>query len=97
MTLESQETRLRGGECMTTAECNATVPQNIVRIIRKKGLKQKFVAERAGYSEQQFSDMLNGRKLIKPCDLYAIAGAMEANVGELFDDAGLEGREEEVG
>ena len=69
---------------MTIAECNALVPINIGRIIRRNGLKQKFVAERAGYSDQQFSGMLNGSKLIKPNDLIAIAGALQVPVGELF-------------
>ena len=80
---------------MNISRCNSIVPLNMMRIIREKGLKQKFIAERAGYSEQQLSDMLNGRKLIKPCDLYAIAGAMDVNVGELFDHSGIEPRKEE--
>lgn len=71
---------------MTIMECNARVPFNIGRIIRKNGLKQKFVAEQAGYTDQQFSYMLNGLKLIKPNDLIAIAGALQVPVGELFVD-----------
>ena len=37
----------------------------IKSIMKQKGLIQKYVAERAGLSEQQFSDMLNGRKIIR--------------------------------
>lgn len=54
------------------------------RIIRKKGLKQKEIAERAGYSKQQFSDMIQGRKIIKPCDAVAISEALGVSMNELF-------------
>lgn len=57
---------------------------NILRIINVKGLKQKVVAEKAGYSSQQFSDMLNGRKIIRPLDTKAIAIALEVDANELF-------------
>ena len=49
-------------------------------------MKYGAVAERAGFSKQQFSDMLNGRKIIKPCDILAISSALEMDVGELFTD-----------
>ena len=39
-----------------------TVIKNTEAIIREKGLKKKSVAEKAGYSKQQFSNLLNGRK-----------------------------------
>lgn len=63
---------------------NQPVTNNILRIIGVKGLKQKVVAERAGYSSQQFSDMLNGRKIIRPLDTKAIAIALEVDANELF-------------
>lgn len=44
---------------------NAMVPANIIRLIREKGLKHCTVAEQAGFTAQQLSDMLNGRKIIK--------------------------------
>ena len=40
----------------------AVIP-NIRRIINERGLKQYVVAEKAGYSKQQFSAMLTGRRL----------------------------------
>lgn len=73
---------------MSIAECNATVPYNIGRIIKERGLKQGAVARWAGYSDQQLTDMLNGRKLIKPCDAASIAKALGVNIGELFVDTG---------
>ena len=52
--------------------------------IAKKGLRQNAVAKRARLSEQQLSDMLNGRKLIKACDLLPIAEALGVTVDELL-------------
>ncbi len=67
----------------------------IKRIIAQKGLVQKKVAFRAGLTEQQLSDMLNDRKIIRAVDLFDLADALGVEVQELYD-AGLEGREEEV-
>ncbi len=64
---------------------------NLSRIIKKRGLKQSAVARRAGYTNQQLTDMLNGRKLIKPCDVNALAGALGVGVEDLFVDTGQSG------
>lgn len=69
---------------MSASEYNAMIPRNIEKAIQARGLKNCAVAEKAGYSNQQFSDMLNGRKIIKPCDIVAISGALGIGVGELF-------------
>lgn len=58
------------------------IKQNMVA----KRMYQKEVAERAGFTEQQFSDMLNGRKVIRAEYLPAIAKAIGVNVGDLFAD-----------
>lgn len=50
---------------MQIAECNAPVAKNIAGVIENKGLKQVYIAEKAGYSPQELNDMLNGRRLIK--------------------------------
>lgn len=73
---------------MSIAECNAAIPRNLDRIIKDRGLKQSAVARWAGYSNQQFTDMLNGRKIIKPCDILVIANALGVNIGDLFVDTG---------
>lgn len=73
---------------MTISECNATVPQNLSRIIKERGLKQSAVAQWSGYTRQQFTDMLNGRKLIKPCDATKLAATLGVNIGDLFVDTG---------
>lgn len=63
---------------------NEPVARNIKRIIVERGLKQYVIAQAAGYSAVQMSDMINGRKVIKPRDIVALAGALEVDAGELF-------------
>lgn len=58
--------------------------ENTRRIIEKKGMKHRAVAERAGFSEKQFSALLNRRKIIKDTDVIAIANALEVTPNELF-------------
>lgn len=76
--------RKQGGGKMLTANYNATLPQNIIRIIDMRGLKQCAVAKKAGFSKQQFNSMLNGRKIIKPCDAIAIADALDVEMNDLY-------------
>lgn len=73
---------------MSIAEDNTPIPHNLSRIIKDRGLKKNAVAQWAGFTSQQFTDMLNGRKLIKPCDAAALANALGVNVGDLFVDTG---------
>ncbi len=70
---------------MRAKDYNVILPSNILKAINEKGLKQGAVAKKAGYSKQQLSAMLNGRKIIKPCDVLAISDALEVSVGELFE------------
>ncbi len=61
------------------------VVQNIRNIIRKKGMKQTAVAERAGFSDSDFSNMLNDRrKLIRIEYIPKIAKALDVSLNELF-------------
>lgn len=61
-----------------------TLAANIELIIEDKGLKKKSVAVKAGYSQQQFSNLINGRKTIKPEDIIKIAMALEVTPNDLF-------------
>ena len=69
---------------MLSTNYNATLPQNITRIINARGLKQCAVAEWAGFSKQQFNDMLNGRRIIKPCDAVVIANTLGVEMNDLY-------------
>ena len=69
---------------MNIAESNEPLAQRILFLIKESGLKQFVVAERAGYSAQEFNAMLNGRELIKACDIPNIATALGVEVNELY-------------
>lgn len=60
------------------------VADSVSKIIKEKCLKQCAVAEKAGYSKQQFNDMLKGRKVIKDTDIFRIASALEVDANTLF-------------
>lgn len=57
---------------------------NTRRIIADKGLKQRAVAAKAGFSEKQFSALMTGRRIIKDTDVMAIAIALDATPNDLF-------------
>ena len=69
---------------MNAGKYNSVVPNNVRRLMNERGLNRDFVASKAGYSYQQLCDMLHGRKIIKPCDIFAIAGVVGVEPGELF-------------
>lgn len=69
---------------MTIAESNAPVAENIAEAIKRKGLKQMHIAEKAGYKQQEFNDMLNGRKLIRVSDVLRISSALGVDANYLY-------------
>lgn len=76
---------------MNASKYNIMLPANIAKAIKERGMKHNAVAEKAGYSNKQFSDMLNGRKIIKPCDVLAISAVLGVNVEDLFVDVNRTG------
>ena len=60
------------------------IAANTKRIIADKGLKQRAVAAKAGFSEKQFSALMTGRRIIKDTDVMAIAIALDATPNDLF-------------
>ena len=77
---------------MTIKEANSPFDDGITRLMKEKGLKQKYVADKAGYTTQEFSDMMNGRKIIKLCDIPRIAVVLGVNVDDIYSA----GKEKEV-
>lgn len=69
---------------MRIAKFNSPVAENISKIIQDRGIKQSFVAKNAGYTPQELSDMLNGRRLIKVCDIPRIAKILDVKVNDLY-------------
>ena len=70
---------------MRIADFNAPAADNISRLIEEKGLKQVYIAEKAGYKAQELNDMLNGRRLIKACDVLKLALALNVNINEIYE------------
>lgn len=65
---------------------NGVVPAAIERIIAERGLKKNVIAARSKMSDQMFSDMLNGRRLIKAVDIVAISKALDVMPNDLFSE-----------
>ena len=63
---------------------DSTVALGIKAIIAEKGLVQKAVAMRAGFTEQQLCDMLNNRKIIRAEYLPAISKALGVEIPEIY-------------
>lgn len=61
-----------------------TLIANIKSEIQNRGMKQGVVAERSGFSDQEFSNMMNGRKLVKVEYIPAIASAIGVSANDLF-------------
>lgn len=67
---------------------------NIKMLISKKGMKQSVVAERAGFTPQEFSNILNERrKLLRIEFMPPIAQALDVDMNELY---GVEDKKEAV-
>lgn len=67
-------------------DANARVPEIVRNLINERGLKNSAVAERCGYKEQEFSAMLNGRKLIKVCDIAKLSAALGVEPNVFFPE-----------
>lgn len=65
-------------------EANRPFDVGLQLLIKAKGLKQLYVAKKAGYTPQELSDMLNGRRLIKACDIPKLASAIGATMDEVY-------------
>lgn len=81
---------------MNMVSYNATIPENVFRIIKESGMKQCAVAEKAGYTKQQFNDMLNGRRVIKAMDILALSHALGVSPNDLFMEQGKQKQKEVV-
>ena len=58
---------------------------NIKRIIDEKGMKQGFVAEKACFTKQEFSNILNDRrKRLRVEHLWDIAMTLGVSVNDLY-------------
>ena len=53
-------------------------------LISESGLKNKAIAEYMGLSERQFSDLMNGMRVIKASDISFLCGALKTDPNTLF-------------
>ncbi len=70
---------------MSISEANKQFADGIRVLIDKNGLKYSFVAKKAGYTDQNLSAMLNGRKLIKACDIPRSSYALGVSSDEIYE------------
>jgi len=62
------------------------VVENVKRCIADKGLKQKYIAERMNMSQQDFSNLLNGRKEFKIEYVAPVCRILGISANELFNE-----------
>lgn len=61
------------------------IVDNIKHIIEEKGMKQCVVAERAGFTKQEFSNFMNERrKLLRVEHIVPIANALGVEPNDLY-------------
>lgn len=60
------------------------IATNIKKIINSRGLKHLAVARKAGYTQGQFSNLLNGRKTITDEDILKICTVLNVQPNDLF-------------
>ena len=69
---------------MNIKEANSPFADGLANVIRAKGLRNMYVAEKAGYKPQELSDMLNGRKLIKACDILKLSIVLGVTANDIY-------------
>lgn len=80
----------KGEYSLTISEANKPLSKGIQIIIAEKGFKNLYIAQKAGFTSQELSDMLNGRRLIKACDVPKLADALGVEAGDIYE-AGKKG------
>ena len=69
---------------MNIKEMNYPFDVGVANIIKQKGLKHVYVAEKAGYTKQELSEMVNGRRLIKARDILRISIALGVTADDIY-------------
>lgn len=67
---------------------NSVVAENIKRIIEQNSLKQSAIAQKAGFSTQEFNAMLNGRRLMRAAEIAVGIEVLGIDANELFKKGG---------
>lgn len=56
----------------------------VAREITTRGLKQSFIAKKAGLTEQQLSDIINKRRRLDANEMFNICLALDVTPNDLF-------------
>ena len=72
------------------------VGENIRKILKKKNLTQKDLAEATGIARQQIQRYCTGKNLPNPKRLKEIADALEVSIMDLYEAEGVEMTDDEV-
>jgi len=62
----------------------AYMSKKVPEEIKKRGLKQNFVASRIGIDQNRFSDMVNGRRQIRVEEALILADMFDLEVEEVI-------------
>lgn len=57
---------------------------NIKELVKRSEIKQGAIARKAEFTDQSFSDMMYGRKLLRPEYIPRIARALGVSVNEIY-------------
>lgn len=60
----------------------------VAREITARGLKQAFIAKKAGLTEQQLSDIINKRRRMDANEMFSICLALDVTPNDLFSHTG---------
>lgn len=58
-------------------ESNSIVAIRMKEVIREKGLRQAYVATKAGFTSQELNDMLNGRRIMRAADIASLINVVK--------------------
>ena len=68
----------------TIINANYPFSNGLKKILLEKGIKNVFLAEKAGLSQQELSDILNGRRLVKAYEIFIISEILGEKVDDIF-------------
>ena len=66
------------------ATSNSIVAENVNHSIKERNLKQSAIAQKAGFTPQEFNAMLKGRKIMRAIDIASILDVLGVDANELF-------------
>lgn len=75
---------------MSISEANEPFVSGLKVIIAQMGLKNLYVAKKAGFTPQELSDMFSGRRLIKACEIPKFAHVLGVKTDDIYA-AGMRG------